>query len=109
MKRTSKIYFKCDKCGFEREYTPNSFDEEGCWNISLGRAGYGSTLDGCEVDFDLCDKCLRELVDSFTIEGQERVLNSGSNQYGSSEDWIKAKELGCCIDDLYEVVDDLYE
>jgi len=92
--------FLCDKCGKIIKYVLDMdgmngdninlyWNSEECHHINLGRPGYGSGLDGCEVDFNLCDDCLRELIDSFTIEGQEKVINSGSNQYLSSEDWIR--------------------
>lgn len=89
-----KHKFTCDKCGKSIEYSPDIysdsyFEMEGCHTINLGRPGYGSGLDGCDVCFDLCDDCLIELINSFTIEGQEKVYNSGSNTFLSSEDWIR--------------------
>lgn len=53
MKRVSKTIFTCDKCTKEIEYTTknqydNNFDfaANECWEIRLGRARYGSKLDG---------------------------------------------------------------
>jgi hypothetical protein len=85
------VIVKCDKCGKEEDIGDDEYGwkSEGWYNINLGRQGYGSGLDGCDVQFLLCDDCLIELVRSFTWEGQEKVLNSGSNSYLSSEDWIK--------------------
>lgn len=91
--------FVCDKCGKVTEYlkgTPRNADEcflqcniEGCHTINLGRPGYGSKLDGCDVEFNLCDDCLVELIESFTLEGQANIHNSGSNTYGTNEEWIR--------------------
>jgi hypothetical protein len=78
--------FKCDKCGEEIKYTVNDNENTGlyfaqneCWNINLGRAGYGSKFDGSNINFNLCDDCLYELVESFKNEGKERVHYSGVN------------------------------
>jgi DNA-directed RNA polymerase subunit RPC12/RpoP len=99
--KCGKIYtFTCSKCGKEIKYILNSntdqidlwINSNMIWNIHLGRAGYGSKLDGCDIKFGLCDECLYQLIDSFTLEGQEQVHNSGSNQYLSSKDWIKAQK-----------------
>jgi len=92
--------FLCDKCGKTIEYCLDIesdnfntyWNSEECHRIDLGRPGYGSGLDGCEVNFNLCDDCLIELINSFTIEGREKVINSGSNQYLSSEDWIRLQK-----------------
>lgn len=80
------VTFKCDKCGKvitysnakdENGWDVDPFTKEGCWEIRLGRAGCGSSLDGSDVNFDLCDDCLVEFINSFTSEGLERVKNSG--------------------------------
>lgn len=85
------IINKCDKCGKEEDVGDDEYGwkSEGWYNINLGRPGYGSGLDGCDVEFLLCDDCLIEFINSFTVEGQEKVINSGSNTYLSSEDWIR--------------------
>lgn len=84
MKRVAKTVFTCDKCGKETEYTTKDeysvdfdFAANECWEIRLGRAGYGSGLDGCDVNFDLCDDCLIEFVNTF--KHKNVVWNSGSN------------------------------
>ena len=100
MKRVSKTIFTCDKCAKEIEYsTRDEYDDNfdfkanECWEIRLGRAGYGSSFDGSEVNFDLCDSCLYEFVNSFYKEGKERVHNSGSNAwYGDEDDWEDEEE-----------------
>ena len=81
MKRVSKTVFTCDKCLKDIEYTDDKFDfaKNECWEIRLGRAGYGSKFDGSEINFDLCDDCLHKFVDTFSNEGKKRVHNSGSN------------------------------
>ena len=84
--------FQCSKCGKAIEYFKDErcdFRANECWSINLGRAGYGSGLDGCDVSFDLCDDCLIELVHSFTIEGREAVENSGCNRSCSTDQWIR--------------------
>lgn len=79
----------CFKCGKETKYIKDTMLENECWSIYLGRAGYGSGLDGCDVEFDLCDDCLIAFVNSFTKEGQDMVFNSGSNYYLSNEEYDK--------------------
>jgi hypothetical protein len=79
MQRVSKVYFQCDKCGKEEEYEATSsrrddvVTKEGCWSIDLGRAGYGSRLDCCDVKFDLCDDCLCEFIETFKYKN--RIYN----------------------------------
>lgn len=91
MQRVSKVYFQCDKCGKESEYEVSSDNYEdaitieGCWSINLGQAGYGSGLDGSNVKFDLCDKCLCEFIETFKYKS--RIYNSGTNY--SYEDYIE--------------------
>lgn len=71
MRRSSREYFQCDKCGKEVEYEvlSNNYEDEiareCCWTIDLGVAGYGSVLDGCNVEFDLCDECLSSFIATF--------------------------------------------
>lgn len=71
MKTVSKVHFQCDKCGKEFGYDPQSVTyhdyilQQKCWTIDLGKAGYGSSLDGCDIKFDLCDDCLYEFVSTF--------------------------------------------
>lgn len=84
-------HFLCDKCGKDYTYTndPYGWESEGFHYFNLGRPGYGSGLDGCEVQFQICDDCLIGFIHSFTLEGQEKVLNSGSNCRMSSDQWIR--------------------
>lgn len=81
----------CDKCGQQEDVGDDEYGwkSEGWYHIDLGRPGYGSGLDGCDVAFLLCDDCLINFINSFTVEGQEKVINSGSNTYLSKEDWIR--------------------
>lgn len=72
----------CDKCEKIESYNiknkPLWVDER--WHeINLGRMGYGSRLDGCDVDFILCDDCLVDFIDSFT--NKDKIHNSGSRYY----------------------------
>jgi hypothetical protein len=84
----------CDKCGCQEDVGDDEYGwkSEGWYPINLGRPGYGSGLDGCDVAFLLCDDCLINFIQSFTVEGQEKVFNSGSNQYLSTEDWIRVEK-----------------
>lgn len=91
-----KTFFhkECFKCGKTEEIEAKDDYEtehllEGWHLLDLGRQGYGSNLDGCDVDFELCDECLIMFVKSFPIEYQEKIFNSGSNAWGSQEEWIE--------------------
>ncbi len=92
IKEVSKTKFICDKCskvityGNDDEFSRNfDFKSNECWSINLGRAGYGSKLDGCYVDFDVCDDCLHDFVSSFNHANS--IFNSGSNEcYGYYEE-----------------------
>jgi len=61
----------CNKCG--REF---GLDKSDLWGFAkLGEVhhieitfGYGSNFDGQRWQFDLCDSCLEELVNSFRIK-----------------------------------------
>lgn len=81
----------CYKCGHSEDVVDDEYGwkKEAWSHINLGRPGYGSSFDGCDVEFTLCDKCLQEIVNSFTDEGQEKVYNSGCNQYLTTEKWIE--------------------
>lgn len=83
--------FKCDKCSEEVDLSDDQygFIENSCHQLDLGRMGYGSGLDGSEVQLNICDNCLIDLVDTFHIEARERIHNSGSNVYMSKEQWIR--------------------
>ena len=76
-----KNIFICQKCGktiIWHNNDPEAFEiENQCHHINLGRMGYGSMFDGSEVNFDLCDKCLKSFIDTF--EFKEDIYNSGSN------------------------------
>ncbi|GAA0347748.1 hypothetical protein GCM10008931_43800 [Oceanobacillus oncorhynchi subsp. oncorhynchi] len=86
--------FKCDCCGKEMDLSNDTYGtkNEGCHEINLGRMGYGSGLDGSDVNFNLCDECLINLVNSFPLEAQAKIYNSGSNKWGTDEDWIKRQD-----------------
>jgi hypothetical protein len=75
--------FTCDKCGSVTKWNRKDFHafvyESQCHNIHLGRAGYGSSLDGSDVNFSLCDDCLCAFIGTF--KNKESIYNSGSNQY----------------------------
>lgn len=79
-----EVSYTCDKCGKSESWKINDdawIKSENWYNINLGRAGYVSSLDGCEIDFTICDDCLTEYIKSLTLEGREKVFNSGGNKY----------------------------
>lgn len=73
--------FVCSKCGevitWENSDSHAKLIKNQCHTINLGRMGYGSALDGCEVVFQLCDQCLIEFIESF--KHKEKIYNSGAN------------------------------
>jgi hypothetical protein len=81
--------YTCNKCG--KTETWGNKDEEAwiyleTWhNIHLGRMGYGSGLDGSDVNFELCDNCLCEFIRTFIHK--ESIYNSGSNYYYEIEEY----------------------
>ena len=93
------IKYICSKCGKELEVdddymdTDDKYEQE--WDaeefhmFSIPYVGYGSSFDGCNGEFTLCDDCLYELVNSFTAEGKEKVWNTGLNNDCDTETWIK--------------------
>ncbi|KAF6565365.1 hypothetical protein G9G63_09405 [Paenibacillus sp. EKM202P] len=95
----------CYKCGKTETWNVKddwAFTNQEQWHtVNLGRMGYGSSLDGCDVEFTICDDCLCGIVDTFEIEGQEKVYNSGSNTYLPTEIWIR-KARGELTDEEYE-------
>jgi len=79
LKTINTIKFQCDKCGEEYEYTPERYmnHRDGFWSVDLGRPGYDSKyFDGCDLKFDICDKCLYGFVKTFKYK--DRIFNSGS-------------------------------
>lgn len=95
----------CYKCEKTQEWDANdtwAFAYHQSWHfINLGTAGYGSGLDGCEIKFMICDDCLMNIIDSFTLEGQEKIHNSGANAYLPPDIWIKLQK-GELTDEEYE-------
>lgn len=93
------INFICSSCGkkleIDDDYMENhdkyyqSWDAEQFHTFHVGDCGYGSSFDGCDGEFTLCDDCLYKLVNKFTVEGKEKVWNTGSNKYCDTETWIK--------------------
>lgn len=52
----------CNKCGSRL----NEWDAQESFRI-YSKLGYGTKYDGCELELDLCCKCMEELIDSCTI------------------------------------------
>lgn len=77
------VIHTCAKCGKQESWGINEdiyrYEQESWHPINLGKMGYGSGLDGCDVDFELCDNCLCEIIDTF--KHKENIYNSGSNFY----------------------------
>lgn len=88
-------YHTCTKCGESKSWTKRNDGQghyiEGWHKIYLGRQGYGSNLDGSDVNFELCDQCLCEYIETFIHK--EDIYNSGSNSYYDPDD---------CFDDYQE-------
>jgi len=72
---------KCSKCGKTEDYDDNyefaSVIESGWHKIELGRMGYGSIMDGSDINFEYCDDCLYDEIMSF--ENPRLILCTGSN------------------------------
>lgn len=77
------INLVCPKCGKEHTYNTKDNDAwiiENEWHeINLGRIGYGSLMDGSDINFRICDKCFYDFIVSFV--DSDSVLNTGSNYY----------------------------
>ena len=60
---------QCNMCGKEMDVEHDEYEEFMLDNIHEFKVGfgYGSALDGQSWKFDLCDKCLGKLVDSFIV------------------------------------------
>lgn len=58
------VEITCNKCGLASTEDNYGFDKFQEFSTSFG---YGSRYDGEHWRFDLCDKCLTELVKSFKI------------------------------------------
>ena len=69
----------CIKCGKNKWQDIRNDDiySEKWHNINLGKMGYGSYLDGYYVNFELCDKCLVEIIDSFIYK--DNIYKTGNN------------------------------
>ncbi len=76
--------FICDKCGKVMQWYDSDINAEEiknqCHYINLGRLGYGSDLDGCDVNFNLCDECLCQFINTFI--NKNKIIYSGTNLYG---------------------------
>jgi hypothetical protein len=74
----------CHKCGKTESWHMHDseawINEEMWHHVNLGRPGYGSGLDGSDVVFELCDKCLCEFISTFVH--RKKIYNSGSNCFG---------------------------
>jgi len=73
----------CNKCGKEESYSENDINDlikKARWHkLDLGRMGYGSSMDGSDIEFEICDSCLKAFIMSF--ENPDSVTCSGSNCY----------------------------
>lgn len=65
----SKNTFGCSKCGKIISWGDKDPDAivkmNQCHIIDAGIAGFGSKLDGCHIDFNLCDDCLFSFINTF--------------------------------------------
>jgi hypothetical protein len=76
--------FICSKCGKVVMWKNTDIDAQNkmkkCHYINLGRMDYSNgKLDGCDVNFYLCNSCLIGIIDTF--EFKDDIYNSGSNFY----------------------------
>jgi len=107
-KACAKEYtFTCFKCGKIIKWNSDDIDssiiENQCHIIDLGRGGYGSKLDGCDISFGLCDVCLSTFVESFKL--RENIYNSGSNvnyNFYLEEDQLNEEENKDWEDDMID-------
>ncbi len=61
--------FTCYKCGETYKWKKNDYlTINQCHHINMGVLGYGSKLDSCLVEFDICDNCLYDIIDSFLLK-----------------------------------------
>ena len=70
IRKTRSAEYTCNKCGKTETVTYNGlegFKKEQFHYVLLDVPGYGSIFDGLDMEFDLCDDCLKTLLDSFVI------------------------------------------
>ncbi len=83
--------FTCDKCGKTiqwKQNDPHAFAlQNKCHNINLGILGYGSKLDGSNVNFNLCDDCLVSFIDTFIHK--DKIYYSGVFCYYDKAQMLK--------------------
>lgn len=95
------VIHECYKCGKKIEYTSNTpyptseYDVDSnlediisfnsMHKIELGRMGYGSRMDGSDVNFTVCDNCLVEWISTFPQDSQDAIHNSGCNYVAPDE------------------------
>lgn len=74
----------CSKCGKiqTNKRSDMYFDdiEERWHSFKGGRTGQNSLLDGCMLNFELCDECTIKLVESFAIPSL--ILETKDYAYG---------------------------
>lgn len=61
----------CNKCG--NKCSQINFDCSNYVDVYY-KAGYGSPIDGDEISFELCEKCLLEFMESFKIKAGIKVF-----------------------------------
>jgi hypothetical protein len=68
----------CNKCGKKLDMLDT---QESFRFYSKGRLGYGTKYDGCELELDLCCKCMDELIDSCSISPivDDRYFSEGGD------------------------------
>ena len=77
-----KKKFTCGKCGKTTEYSSDPTGNEWmldnqCHLLKTGvSVGYGSKLDGCNIEIPLCDDCLFKMVESLTTEAKLKIYES---------------------------------
>jgi len=63
IEKTETISITCNRCGKTEEGEHVEYSSD----IQQQRFdfGYGSTMDGTEMKFDLCDNCVKEIISEF--------------------------------------------
>jgi ribosomal protein L28 len=71
VKTVLNITVQCDKCGKVFTYNPEKEDlkNKKYWEVNLGKARYGSLIDGTYVKFEICDNCLVDILTQFNNKG----------------------------------------
>lgn len=72
VKKEEVIEIQCNNCGKSEKGDNISYESTiETWSHSFG---YGSKFDGDCIEFELCDKCYKKIIDNFKIK--PKIVNS---------------------------------